>query len=140
MNIVIDGTTKQVLIKTLIEILDIDNEFYDVFDKIIEIEFGEILRKDDLKIISEYSRKNFDKIINKRVKNYIKIYEDFTENELADLIIFYKSSVGLKIKQKLSEFNNINQETLILAIGDKNLNILIDKLISDQGLYKKGGN
>lgn len=123
-------TKKDILIENLLEILDIENEFYKSVDKLIEIQIGDVLTDEQIDIIHRFNRDNFKSLASKKKKSYIKFYNEFNENELADISLFHKSDAGIKLKNKSSELSNINQELLVAALSDANLGILVEKLLS----------
>jgi len=124
-------SSKEILVDNLLEILDVENEFYKSVNKLVEIQLEGILDERKLELISDYCRENFKRLAKKKRKKYKDFYSEFSENDLADIAIFHKSPAGVKLKLKSSELANINQDILVHALNDKNLNILIDKLVGE---------
>jgi len=130
-------TSKELLVDGLLEILDIENEFFKSVNKLVELQLDDVLDRRRIEQIGEYCKENFKSLVKKKRKKYVEFYMEFSENDLADIMIFHKSEAGVRLKQKSSELSNINQDVLMSALNDKNLNILIDKLVSDAELGNK---
>lgn len=121
---------KEVLINSLLEILNIDEEFNNSIDEFLHLELEEILNERQFELIKLFSKTHFVKLINKKRTEYRKFYNQFDINELSDLIIFYKSSIGSKLKNKSLELQQINNIYLSTALDDGKLNTLIDNFLS----------
>jgi hypothetical protein len=120
------------LVKNLLTILNLENEIFNSIIKIIEIQYDDILSDKELRLIKEYCKRNLRTTLTKKMKLYEDFYSKFNENDIADIILFYKSPAGLKLQEKSEEFSDINQNIIMSILNNKNLNILIDKFVNDE--------
>ncbi len=128
-------TRKDILVDKLIEVLDIENEFFKRLEKLIDIQLDDLLMVEDLELVHNYCKINFKSLIKRNKKLHTDFYSQFSENDIADIIIFHKSSAGIMLKQKSSELASITHDVIIRIMNDKKLNILIDTLVSESPLF-----
>lgn len=121
---------KDILINRLIECLDIEKDFIFLLTQVLSIQLEDIIEKNDLNMILNYCENNLKSYTKKRISKYKEFYSNFNESELSDIIIFHKSEAGKKFKSLSQELAKINQKSLIDAVEDKNLNILIEKILN----------
>lgn len=120
-----------VLIKNLLNMLELEREIFESVIRIIEIQYDEMLGDKEINMIKEYCRRNLRTTLTKKLKKYEEFYGTFSENDIVDIILFYKSSAGLKMKEKSGELSQLNQDVIMSILNDKNLNILIERLVAD---------
>lgn len=127
-------STKEQLIDNLLNIIDVKDDFFKNLYKLLDVQYGDLLSERQREQIGEYCERNMKRLITKKEKLYKEFYQDFTEDELSDIIIYQNSKAGQKMREKSKEHSEINQEILVDIINHKNLNMLISKMLADSGL------
>jgi hypothetical protein len=121
---------KEQLINNLLDTMNIDEEFYKNVNHILDIQLESVLKPKMIDIVKIYCKENFGKAVNKKRKKYFNFYNDFTESEIADMIIYYNSDAYKKFKGKTETISKINQDIMVEILNDKNLNLLVNRLIT----------
>jgi hypothetical protein len=121
---------KEQLVNKLLDIMNIDDEFYKNVNHILDMQLENVLKPKAIDIVKIFCKDNFKKFINKRRKKHFEFYMDFTESELADMIIYHNSDAHRKLKEKSGSISKINQDIMMEILNDKNLNLLVNRLIS----------
>jgi hypothetical protein len=121
---------KEGLINKLLDIMNVDEEFYKNIYHILEMQLDNVLKPKMIDIVKMYCKDNFKKNVNKKRRKYFEFYMDFTESELADMIIYHNSDASKKLKEKSGVISKVNQDIMIEILNDKNLNLLVNRLIS----------
>lgn len=126
-----EKSQKDILIDELLDTLDIENEFYKTLNMLIDLQLDCVLSERQLEQVDIFCKQNLTRLVNKKKKEYRVIYSDFSETELSDIIIFHKSTAGMMLKSKSAALSDIVQSSLLTALDNKNLNILLDQMLDD---------
>lgn len=121
-NIFASTEQSRKIAEEIIQILDMDESFKQIASQVKEAHTQEILKlgltEEQENLAKEYIDKVSDLFFNefswKGMKNeYIEIYVNtFTEEELQQVLDFYKTSVGQKILKRLPEINQKSFEII----------------------------
>lgn len=135
----VDIGEKEQLVNKLLDIMNIDDEFYKNINHILEMQLESVLKPKMIDIVKIFCKDNFKKSFNKRRKKHFDFYMEFSESELADIIIYYNSDAYKKLKEKSTIVSKINQDVMMEILNDKNLNLLVNRLVSksEEGMGKK---